>query len=64
MVITRPSRMAAFTKASGRRAIEAVEAAGKPVAAIDFPPEGGFRIVIGTAEAVISEAPNPWDDVL
>lgn len=64
MVTTRLPRMAAFTKASVRRAIEAVEAAGKPIAAIDFPPEGDFRIVIGTPAAVISEEPNPWDDVL
>ena len=59
-----PSRRprASFTHADIRRAIAAVESAGKSVGTIDFPPSGGFRIVIGEA-APLTE-PNEWDDVL
>lgn len=64
MVTTRSGRSPTFTKASVRRGIEAVEAAGKTVAAVDFPPEGGFRIVIGEPVALMAEEPNPWDAVL
>lgn len=60
----RPPRRpkASFTQADIRRAVAAVEALGKSVGAIDFPPSGGFRIVIG--EATPTAAPNEWDDVL
>lgn len=51
-----------FTQADVRRAIAAVEASGKSVGAIDFPPSGGFRIVIG--EPMPTAARNEWDDVL
>lgn len=53
---------ASFTQADVRRAVAAVEASGKSVGAIDFPPSGGFRIIIG--EAAPSNEPNEWDDVL
>ena len=32
-----------FTAADIKRAIKAVEASGKQIAAVDFPREGGFR---------------------
>lgn len=51
-----------FTAAEIRRAVSAVESAGKTVGAVDFPPSGGFRIVIG--EPAPGEQPNEWDDVL
>lgn len=51
-----------FTHADIRRAIAAVDSAGKSVGSIDFPPSGGFRIIIGEA-APLTE-PNEWDDVL
>lgn len=53
---------ASFTQADVRRAVAAVEASGKSVGAIDFPPSGGFRIIIGEAAPVTE--PNEWDDVL
>ena len=53
---------ASFTQADVRRAVAAVEASGKSVGAIDFPPSGGFRIVIG--EPMPAAAQNEWDDVL
>lgn len=43
---------ATFTAAEIRRAVSAAEAAGKTVGAIDFPPSGGFRIIIGTPETL------------
>ncbi|PQZ79485.1 MULTISPECIES: hypothetical protein [unclassified Brevundimonas] len=51
-----------FTAAEIRRALSAVEAAGKTVGAVDFPPSGGFRLIIG--EPPPSQKPNDWDDVL
>lgn len=56
-----------FTEADIKRAIKAVESGGKSVAAVDFPKEGGFRVLIG--EPVASPVPagrgaNEWDDVL
>ena len=51
-----------FTQTDVRRAVAAVEASGKSVGAIDFPPSGGFRIVIG--EPMPTAARNEWDDVL
>lgn len=53
---------ATFTAAEIRRAVSAVEAAGKTVGAVDFPPSGGFRIVIG--EPAPGQKPNEWDDAL
>ena len=53
---------ASFSQADVRRAVAAVEASGKSVGAIDFPPSGGFRIVIG--EPMPTAARNEWDDVL
>lgn len=51
-----------FTHADIRRAIAAVEAAGKSVGAVDFPPSGGFRIIIGAPSSATGR--NEWDDVL
>ena len=53
---------ASFTHADVRRAVAAVETSGKLVGAIEFPPSGGFRIIIG--EAAPMTEPNEWDDVL
>lgn len=52
---------ASFTAADIKRAIKVVEGAGKTIAAIDFPKEGGFRIVIGSPTDAV--ATNEWDDV-
>lgn len=59
-------RQASFTMAEVRRAIEAVEKAGKTAAGVDFPPQGGFRVLIGepAAPVVGAGAPNEWDEVL
>jgi hypothetical protein len=40
--VTRPLT---FTKAQVARAVAAVEAGGKVVTGVDFPPEGGFRVL-------------------
>lgn len=51
-----------FSQADVKRAIRAVEATGKVVAAVDFPPHGGFRLILG--EPIALEPRNEWDDVL
>lgn len=56
-----------FTAADVKRALKAVEAGGKCVAAVDFPKEGGFRLLIGDPVALDLPARsgvNEWDDVL
>ena len=53
---------ASFTNAEIRRAVLAVEAAGKSVGAVDFPPSGGFRLIIGAPSSATER--NEWDDVL
>lgn len=53
---------ASFTNAEVRRAVLAVEAAGKSVGAIDFPPSGGFRLIISAPSSATGR--NEWDDVL
>lgn len=50
-----------FTQADIKRAIRAVEAAGENIAAVDFPPSGGFRLVLG--ELLSPNEPNEWDDI-
>ena len=59
-----PSR---WTAADVRRAVKALEKAGKPVAAVDFPHSGGFRLLIGESSSFDLSGPNgpsEWDDVL
>lgn len=58
---------AAFTAADIKRAVKAATSAGMPVAAIDFPLEGGFRLLLG--DPTVLKLPNlggrnEWDDVL
>ncbi len=58
---------AAFTQADIKRACRAVESCGKAVAAIDFPPEGGFRLLIGEPSVLkvpALDGSNEWDSVL
>lgn len=59
-------RRTSFTATDVRRAIEAVEKAGKHLAGVDFPPEGGFRVLIGEPQSPVvgAGAPNEWDEVL
>lgn len=50
-----------------RRALKAVESGGKSVAAVDFPPEGGFRVLIGEPSDLSvagRSGENEWDEVL
>ena len=61
------SATAHFTAADVRRAIKAAKAGGMSVAAVDFPREGGFRLLFG--EPVHVDLPmragaNEWDEVL
>lgn len=58
---------AAFTVADIKRAIFALQKAGQQVAAVDFPKEGGFRLVLGEPPAVAAPfgaGGNEWDSVL
>jgi len=58
---------ASFTAAEIRRAVKAVKSTGERVAGVDFPNEGGFRILIGEPMPMQSPAPggsNEWDVVL
>lgn len=56
-----------FTVADVRRAIKAAESGGKSVAAVDFPKEGGFRLLLGETiklDVPIRSGANEWDEVL
>lgn len=56
-----------FTVADVRRALKAAEAGGKSVAAVDFPKEGGFRLLFGEPvelDMPVRSGGNEWDDVL
>lgn len=56
-----------WTIADIRRAIKAIRSGGDSVAAVDFPKEGGFRLLIGNPIEVAVPAgsgKNEWDDVL
>ena len=56
-----------FLASDIRRAVRAIESAGKPVAAVDFLQDGGFRVLIGepSAPTVLSTgSKNEWDSVL
>lgn len=57
---------ASFRQADIRRAVHAVESGGKSVRAVDFPPEGGFRLLIGPPDeaANAGRRENEWDEVL
>lgn len=58
---------AAFSVADIRRAIVAMEKCGRQVAAVDFPKEGGFRLILGDPVPVAASGiggANEWDVVL
>lgn len=60
-------KRAHFTVADIRRAVKAVESGGKTVTAVDFPKEGGFRVLIaGPANDDVRERSggSDWDEVL
>jgi hypothetical protein len=56
----------AFLPADVRRAIKAVESGERKVCAVDFPPTGGFRLLIGEPVAPVADraGQNEWDEVL
>ncbi|WP_404419176.1 hypothetical protein [Brevundimonas vesicularis] len=57
----------AFTAADIKRAMGVMEKCGHQVAAVDFPKEGGFRLVLGDrmeVAAAKASGRNEWDDVL
>ena len=61
------SRGARFTQADVARAIKTVESVGKCVRTVDFPPEGGFRLLLGQPEDGGDDrgsGRNEWDEVL
>ena len=51
-----------FSKIVLRAAIETVQAAGFEIHAIEFPPDGGFKLVLMAEGAV--EQSNEWDVAL
>jgi len=56
-----------FTAADVRRAVKAVESGGKSVAAVDFPREGGFRLLLGEPvllDVAVRRGVNEGDYVL
>ena len=56
-----------FTSAEVRIAIKAVESVGKCIAAVDFPKEGGFRLLLGEPVEIAPirrSGVNEWDEVL
>ncbi|MBC1183853.1 hypothetical protein HF680_14485 [Brevundimonas sp. WCHBH090558] len=57
----------AFTAADIKRAMVVMEKCGHQVAAVDFPKEGGFRLVLGErldVDVTRRAGRNEWDDVL
>ena len=61
--------VARFTQADVTRAVraalKAVDNGEKGSVAVDFPPEGGFRLLIGRPAApLVTDRGNEWDDVL
>ena len=58
---------AGWTVADVRRAMKAARAGGLPLAAVDFPPQGGFRLLFGEridVDLKTGSGANEWDDVL
>ncbi|WP_426036441.1 hypothetical protein [Brevundimonas sp. DC300-4] len=58
---------AAFTHSDIQRAVKAAKQAGLPIAGIDFPRAGGFRLLIGEPvrlESAETAGRNEWDSVL
>lgn len=58
---------AAFTAADIKRAVKAVRASGALVMGVDFPAEGGFRVLIGepvSPPMPVQRGSNEWDAVL
>lgn len=58
---------ATFSSVEVKRAIAAIKAVGNYVVRVDFPPEGGFRILTSdtpTEPLGGADGPNPLDRVL
>lgn len=58
---------ARFSADDVRKAVKAVKAGGESVAAVDFPPAGGFRLLLGEPVEVAVPSrigANEWDEVL
>jgi hypothetical protein len=55
-----------FLPSDVTRAIKAVEKSGKSLASVEFPPGGGFKLLIVGPEtpAVARSGGNEWDEVL
>lgn len=64
--MTRPASRANFLPSDIVRAIKALDKAEKSLAAVDFPPEGGFRLLIGEPVTPTLHQPgaSEWDSVL
>ena len=61
------SRAANFTQAELARAIKTVESVGKCVLTVNFPPEGGFSLLLAGKEDGGDDrgsGRNEWDEVL
>jgi hypothetical protein len=61
------TRAATFKPSDVRSAIKVVESGGKCVVAVDFPKEGGFRLLLGEPVEIAPirrSGVNEWDEVL
>lgn len=56
------SRAATFRQAELAKAIRAVERGGKCVRTVNFPPEGGFSLLLGEPEPPVDVAQESGDD--
>jgi hypothetical protein len=56
-------RPATFRESDVRRAVHAVEATGREIAAVEISADGKIRIVVGKPGEQVSTI-NPWDEVL
>lgn len=54
---------APWTKTDVRRAIQAVETGDKCAQAVEFLPDGAFRVLIGKAPEAPVVAPADWTDL-
>ena len=53
-----------FRESDVRRAVRAIEATGKEIAAVEISAEGKIRIVVGKPNPQQSAGGNEWDEVL
>ena len=53
-----------FKETDVRRAVKAIDSAGKPIAGVRFYPDGSFTVLTGKLTQATDLSANPWDEVL